>query len=224
MPEMSYQDKFYFFQDRVLKAVEGLKLDFYLTGGTALSRCYLKHRHSDDLDFFVNSHSGFKEQCNKATAFFKQSEWGCDVGTASETFLRVVLEDGNITLKVDFVNDVPFHYGGFENLPIFNRVDNWRNILSNKLSALNRLEAKDMADILFIAQRYPFEWEDVIMEAREKDLWVDPIEICKLIKDFPAELLFRIKWIVHFDIEKIKGAIQILHDDIFYGNKNSLSG
>ena len=58
MQKMSYQNKFYFFQDQVLKAFESLELDFYLTGGTALSRCYLNHRYSDDLDFFVNNHSG----------------------------------------------------------------------------------------------------------------------------------------------------------------------
>jgi predicted nucleotidyltransferase component of viral defense system len=28
--------------------------DFYLAGGTALSYFYLKHRISDDLDFFCN--------------------------------------------------------------------------------------------------------------------------------------------------------------------------
>ena len=191
--------------------------------GTALSRCYLNHRYSDDLDFFVNNHSGFKDQCNKVIAFFKQSEWDYDVATTSDTFLRLFLENDNMTMKVDFVNDVPFHYGEFEKLPIFHRVDNWRNILSNKVSALNRLEAKDIADILFTAQKYPFEWEDIILEARKKDLWVDPVEICKLIKEFPVELLLGIKWIAEIDIEKVKGAINILHDDIFYGHKNSLS-
>jgi predicted nucleotidyltransferase component of viral defense system len=58
-----YRDKIYPFQDRILKVLEGLDLDFYLTGGTALSRCYLQHRYSDDLDLFVNSHSTFKNQC-----------------------------------------------------------------------------------------------------------------------------------------------------------------
>jgi predicted nucleotidyltransferase component of viral defense system len=31
---------------------ELLKKYFYLTGGTALSAYYLKHRYSEDLDFF----------------------------------------------------------------------------------------------------------------------------------------------------------------------------
>ncbi|MBW7858763.1 MAG: nucleotidyl transferase AbiEii/AbiGii toxin family protein [Leptonema sp. (in: Bacteria)] len=34
-----------------MKCVSDLKLPFFLTGGTALSRFYLNHRYSDDLDF-----------------------------------------------------------------------------------------------------------------------------------------------------------------------------
>jgi len=53
----------------------------------------------------------------------------------------------------------------------------------------------DIADILFIAQRYEFNWEDVFEEAKRKDLWVDPLEICKIIKELPSELFHNIKWI-----------------------------
>ena len=31
-----------------------LRDNFYFTGGTALSSCYLQHRYSDDLDFFTS--------------------------------------------------------------------------------------------------------------------------------------------------------------------------
>jgi len=64
MPETFYLDKLYPFQDKILKLVEQLDLEFYLTGGTALGRCYLNHRYSDDLDFFVNRHKGFKKHPN----------------------------------------------------------------------------------------------------------------------------------------------------------------
>jgi len=223
MPEKFYQNKLYLFQDKVLKAVENLDVDFYLTGGTALSRCYLEHRYSDDLDFFVNDHPEFKEQCKKVITLFKQSKWECDVTTTTDSFVRVFLEDGALSMKIDFVNDVPFHYGYFEKSPIFHRVDNWRNILSNKICALSRVEVKDMADILFIAQKYSFEWEDIIGEAKEKDLWAEPLEISKLIKDVPIELLINIKWVSDIDIDQMRVQLKILQDDIFYGKLNSLS-
>ena len=65
MQETYYIDKLYPFQDEILKIIEDLNLDFYLTGGTALGRCYLNHRYSDDLDFFVNDFSLFSSKTIK---------------------------------------------------------------------------------------------------------------------------------------------------------------
>ena len=45
------------------------------------------------------------------------------------------------------------------------------------------MEPKDYADILFIAGKYPFSWEDIIEEAKKKDLWVEPIEVSRIIKE-----------------------------------------
>ncbi len=84
------------------------------------------------------------------------------------------------------------------------------------------MEAKDIVDILFIGKRYPFEWEEIVNEAKEKDLWVDPIEICRMISQFPSHLLNEIKWIIDVNIEKLKQELNVLHDDIFSGNANSL--
>ena len=44
MPEMYYPDTLYPFQDKILNVIGRLKLDFYLTGGTALGRCYLSQK------------------------------------------------------------------------------------------------------------------------------------------------------------------------------------
>ncbi len=183
-----YRDKIYPLQDKILKVLEELDLDFYLTGGTALSRCYLQHRYSDDLDLFVNNLPAFKNQCKK--------KWPVDITTTSDSFLRYFIEaGGNVSIKIDFVNDVPFHYGKIETCSIFHRVDNWRNILSNKICALSRLEIKDLVDIIYISQKYAFDWERIVSEAKEKDLWVDPLEICRMINEFNLDLLSDIKWI-----------------------------
>ena len=60
MQEEYYLNKLYPLQDRVLRIIETQNQGFYLTGGTALSRFYLNHRYSDDLDFFVNNIDDFK--------------------------------------------------------------------------------------------------------------------------------------------------------------------
>jgi hypothetical protein len=62
MPDNYYSDKLYPIQDEVLGEMQSLKTGFYLTGGTALGRCYSNHRYSDNLDFFVNAAPDFKEQ------------------------------------------------------------------------------------------------------------------------------------------------------------------
>lgn len=223
MPGRYYQNKVYPLQDKVLKVIETANLDFYLTGGTALGRCYLKHRYSDDLDFFVNDHKNFKQQCNLAVDLLKIS-WKCNIATTSASFVRLFIEEDDLVLKIDFVNDVPAHFGDITSFPIFHRVDNWKNILSNKVRALSRLEAKDIADILYIARRFLFEWEHVINEAREKDLWVDPLDICKLISQFPTDLFKKIKWIENVNLESLKRELGVIHDDIFAGKLNSLVG
>ena len=51
--------KLYSLQDRVLDKVFSVEDEFYLTGGTALSRFYKAKRYSDDLDFFTNSSTRF---------------------------------------------------------------------------------------------------------------------------------------------------------------------
>ncbi len=64
MSEKYYTNDLYPFQDLVLKLIMKVDDRFYLTGGTALGRHYLKHRYSDDLDFFVNREDNFKQLLN----------------------------------------------------------------------------------------------------------------------------------------------------------------
>lgn len=51
MSESFYQNNLYPLQDEVLGLVKESGADFYLTGGTALSRCHLHHRYSDSIEF-----------------------------------------------------------------------------------------------------------------------------------------------------------------------------
>jgi len=188
-----------------------------------LSRFYFQHRHSDDLDLFLNAHPDFKSQCQLILESFKRSNVHYEVTTASDSFLRLFAREGRVDLKIDLVNDVSFRYGDFLANDKFHRIDHWRNILSNKLCAISRLEPKDMVDILFIARNYMFSWEDLIKEAREKDLWVDPLNVCQIIDSFPKNSFDQIKWVNAWDTSALPQALSKVHDDIFYGKSNSLS-
>lgn len=224
MPAKYYRDNLYPFQDRVLKLIQDLDVRFYLTGGTALGRCFLNHRYSDDLDLFVNADKRFRAQCNLVIGKLTERKIKFEVGVASESFVRLMLKESNTLLKLDFVDDVAFRWGTVIQTSIFKRVDNWRNILSNKLCAMSRMEAKDIVDILFIALAYEFNWEDIFAEAGQKDIWVNPLEISKLMESFPTERLREIKWTKQVKPAELGSEIEQLRNDLFYGNSNSLFG
>ena len=50
----------------------------------------------------------------------------------------------------------------------------------------------------------------------------DPLEICRMINEFHLDLLSGIKWIKELNAGEIKDKVNVLHDDIFHGNSNSL--
>ena len=75
-------------------------------------------------------------------------------------------------LKLDFVNDVAAHYGEITETDLFYRTDSVRNILSNKVTAIFRMSAKDIVDIHRICLNEKFEWREVFEEVREKELGV----------------------------------------------------
>ena len=222
MPEAYYLNRLYPFQDEILSGINTLDVDFYLSGGTALGRCFLKHRYSDDLDLFLNDHPNFKHQSETIITLLNEKSFQCTISITTDSFLRIFINHDDLVLKIDFINDVPFHFGNFEHFDFFGNVDNWRNILSNKICALSRMEPKDYADILFISQKYEFNWEDVIEEAKKKDLWVEPVAISKMIKEFPVKFLNPIKWITPPDLKLAASSFSIISKDILKGFDNSI--
>jgi len=174
--------------------VSGLPVDFYLTGGTALSRAYLHHRHSDDLDFFVNNSRNFKSQVNTIIRELRGAGLPLDIAAADEGYARIFVFEGKHALKIDFVNDVPFHSGSLLATSLFERTDNLYNILSNKVTALGRYSPKDVVDIVHICKVLSFNWEIILNDASEKDLWVNPVNVADVLEQFPLEKLQDIIW------------------------------
>ena len=84
------------------------------------------------------------------------------------------------------------------------------------------MDAKDIIDILFIAKNHRFDWEKIFKDAQEKDLWVEPLTICKILNEFPAILMENIKWIGEVNTNQLTHPLKILTEDVFYGRPNSL--
>jgi len=171
-----------------------------LTGGTALSRAYYKHRYSDDLDFFVNNDDDYLEQVKEI--FFRLREdgffWDTEVDFISaKTFTSFKVRWGRTeaVLKLDFVNDVAAHFGEIVKAGIFDRIDSLRNILSNKLTAVFRFDAKDVADIREIALHESVDWVQTIKDARQKAAGVELTYISDILTGMPQQEFETIAWI-----------------------------
>jgi hypothetical protein len=218
-----YQNTLYPLQDKVLQIVGKLPVEFYLTGGTALSRVYLHHRYSNDLDFFVNGVTDFKMQVNTVIKALAGAGNLIDTSVADDGFARIFVFDGESSLKLDFVNDVPFRSGTSIFTPLFIKTDNLNNILSNKVTALGRYTTKDVVDIVYICESLKFNWEIIINDASEKDLWVNPVNVVEVLEQFPVEKLQEINWMIESPShEWFNSRINQIIPDILDGSENSL--
>lgn len=187
-----YTDILYPLQDKVLKILDKeTKTGFYLTGGTALSRGYLNHRYSDDLDFFVNQDKGFMKL---AEDFLNRlSSLKLLVSIRSDTYYSLMVED---RLKIDLVNDSGKHFGQVKSSPLFGQLDNMENILANKLTAIiGRDEPKDVVDIWAIAKDKKINWKEIYTVGNSKAVGIFPPNVAEKLSEFPVKMLDEIKWV-----------------------------
>ncbi len=135
--------------------------------------------------------------------------------------MRIYAKAKETSLKIDFVNEVAFHWGPLNRFPLFSCVDNETNILSNKISCISRYEVKDIADIWILAKRLSFSWRD-IMDIANKKFPVGPIEVSKIIKTLPREELKLIKWAFDVKLDEVYSDLQTIAGDILMGRANTL--
>ena len=185
-----YQE-LYRLQDRILQIVFSAEQEFYLTGGTCISRFYQAKRYSDDLDFFTNASPRFAFAIRNIKQAL-QSQLSITTQVETKGFVRISAEDA---LQVDFLNDVEFRLGD----PVVTAenylVDSIENILSNKLTAaIGRDDAKDIFDIMLIYRFYDVSWPRVLEAAHQKAGFANDDLVVRL-KTFPKEMLEHIKCI-----------------------------
>jgi hypothetical protein len=218
-----YHKQLYPLQDKVLELIAQANSDFYLTGGTALGRYYLQHRYSDDLDFFVNLADDFANQVDRCLDILRK-EFSSDIQESlkGDSFVRCFVNQGEIRLKIEFINDVLFRVGSPQATILYAKTDTIENIISNKICALSREEAKDLADIWYIARNFELNWKEVIEHAKQKDTWVDETEVLLMLKKFDINKLKDVKWIQAFDVEKAEKDRNIILKDVLLGTQNSL--
>ncbi len=197
MDSIDYR-KLYDLQDQVLDIVFETENEFYLTGGTCLSRFYQEKRYSDDLDFFTNASARYSFAV-KNIKLALQKVFTVTVEVESKDFTRFKV---NELLQLDFINDISVRYKDVVVSDKKYLIDNVENILSNKLTAVvGRDDPKDIFDIYLIAKFYSFSWSDILESAHAKAGFSDDDLLVRL-KSFPVELLTNINIIDRHFLEK----------------------
>lgn len=212
----------YALQDEVLAAIFEESAGFYLTGGTALSRFYLNHRYSDDLDFFNHDIAVFSDAFRLILARLSLTWPDIAIEVDARDFKRLRIIERGTELKLDFVADrvqrigLPARINGAY-------VDTVRNILSNKLCAvLGRDEGRDIADILYISKARKFSWDVILNEAQMKEGFKLEDLIFR-IDTFPAKLLETVPFVVAESIDTYAGLLARIRSDIWERAENRLA-
>lgn len=155
-------------QQKVIIAVgqEPNLKSFYLSGGTALSACYLFHRFSDDLDFFTfeepdrsflhNFAERLKQLVGASAIRYEK------IYDRSQFYFKIKKEE----LKIEFTKypflqlEKPIEWETI-------KVDSQRDVAANKLMAmLDRFDPKDFVDIYFLLQK--FSLDEIRKDAQKK--------------------------------------------------------
>ena len=105
MDNLDYKE-LYALQDKVLDTIFSIEKEFYLTGGTCLSRFYHEKRYSDDLDFFTHNSGRFSFAVKNIKVKLQQNHQ-LDTEVDSRNFIRLKVDK---LLQIDFVNDTAYRY------------------------------------------------------------------------------------------------------------------
>ena len=216
MSEAYHFQVLYPFQDHVLKTLNGLETGFYLSGGTAASRGYLNHRFSDDLDFFVNDDDRFGLWAERVVqALSQMSGYQSEVLLREVRFVRLVLLEGEVTLKIELINDVPARVGDVQQHPTLGALDSPENILANKITALlDREEPKDLADIWGFCCLMGLSLGEALTGAQGKAAGVFPVDLARLLISVTPTDWRQVRWINAPPVEQFLNDLRELGESL----------
>jgi predicted nucleotidyltransferase component of viral defense system len=141
----------------VLATSSYIKERFYFTGGTVLSEYYLRHRYSDDLDFFS------EEKFDNAVILTLIETWSKQLHyTFTSRFIEVVYRfvltfPSGIPLKIDFSYYPYKRLSPGKKLPNGITIDSRFDIAVNKMATVSqRMDIKDYVDCYYLWQKESF--------------------------------------------------------------------
>lgn len=166
-----------------------LTSNFYFTGGTVLSEFYLKHRHSEDLDFFSESRFEFDLILREINKWSKELNFTFNRELKEVVDIYILTFRDKDVLKLDFgYYPYPRVEKGVQYQGI--NVDSQFDIAINKLAAINqRSSVKDFVDLYYLLDTFSI-WdliEGVKVKFRMKlDPWTLGSDLEYVAKDFQS--------------------------------------
>ena len=215
-----YLNQLYPLQDKFLRFFEKNNDGrFYLTGGTALSRAYLHHRFSDDLDLFVNWDDRFGVWTERIVdELQRQDRWQTQVVLKDQYFVRALLLRDDLTLKVEMINDVGSRVGiphVDPRYPELGRIDSPENILANKLTALiGRDEPRDVADVWGLCGKLGLSLRAALSGAQNKSSGIYPADLARRLCQATQADWEAVRWIEPPACEIFLAELQTLGDEL----------
>ena len=145
---------------------------FSLTGGTALAQFYLKHRKSQDLDFFTSAEEVIVPFSHRLEGALKTQGFSTERQRGLQSFVELVVRDGQEETLVHLAQDAAFRFEAprrFPDYPDVN-VDSLADLAANKLLALfGRATLRDFLDVYWLVTRAGFTTEGLMERAKQKD-------------------------------------------------------
>lgn len=181
-------------QTKILNLFAGLneKDNFYLTGGTVLSACFLKHRKSYDLEFYTNNEEIIIPFIKKLEISLTEEQLKVQRLRGMRAASGFYVESEEEALIVSFSEDSPSRFEQpteTSEIPGI-RVDSFIDIATNKILALfERAELEDYIDLYFLAKER-FSKKELLEKTAIKepafDLYWFGIALAR-IDDFPDD-------------------------------------
>lgn len=145
---------------------------FYLTGGTALARFYLKHRKSNDLDFFSAEEELIDPFSRRLEKTLRADGMEVERRRGFRSFVELLARAGSEQTVVHLALDAPFRFEPPKEFPEYPglKVDGLQDIASNKLLALfGRAALRDFIDVYTLVEKGHFSADALMEKAKRKD-------------------------------------------------------
>ena len=204
----------HFFTKEQLKFLDALRgypdflQQFYLTGGTALSACYLDHRLSEDIDLFSRRQLDEQRLLSIMASVIKKFHASSTHARVQDRITYEISIPHQKPLKIDYVF---YDFDQLENPNSINglQVDSFTDIAVNKLLSISqRCAAKDYVDLYFILKKYTF-WDLMHGVEHKFKIELEPLYL--------SSLLYRITEIDALPIIKKKLSLEQLQE--FFKNQ-----